>query len=556
MTQLSLLQIGDLHGHLLPRPALTQPHLTGVSTGGEGGLARLATLIRRLRDASPNSVLVNTGDTIQGGAEALFSRGQAMVDVLDRFDIDLFAPGNWDYLYGKDRFLQLFGEGTGPAGSGRRWGALAANVYHAGSERTLLPPSTVLAVGDLRLGVIGLSSERAIAIGAWFTAGITFTADAAEVPDLVRTLREQQRVDLVLLISEFGLAKNVLIAERNPGIDVVLSSDMHEETAECVVTRHGTLISEVGQDGTRLGQLELTVTDRRVVDWSYTLHSVDSRIQPDAEIERLVAAVRAPFRTRPVPPQIRNPLNGATLAGPIDAVVGRTAVPLHRSDFCRDQRPAVLGGSSHDLLTTAFRQLSAADIGHLRGFRYGTHVAPGVITREDLYHLLPIGAQIARITITGHQLHQSIEKSADGTFNPDPFRWTGGWLNSYAGVRFALDVYREAGQRVSRIQVQRFGQQSWEDLDPAASYSFAGFWYASAPRTVGGIEAAAAAVPLRGPGGAVLDATELVVEFLRDHEARAEEPRVDLLRPLPLPVTANSERQPLRGAEPAHRRQG
>lgn len=111
MPDIRLIHIGDLHGHLVPRP-----NLRGDGTGGpEGGLARMATLVARLRAERSASVLVNTGDTIQGSAEALFTRGQALVDVVDRLGVDVFAPGNWDYLYGKDRFLELFGPGTGTA---------------------------------------------------------------------------------------------------------------------------------------------------------------------------------------------------------------------------------------------------------------------------------------------------------------------------------------------------------------------------------------------------------------------------------------------------------
>lgn len=126
---LTLIQIGDIHGHLLPRPNLR----SDGSGRSEGGLARLATLIRRIRADHPVSLLANTGDTIQGSAEAFYTRGRALVEVIDRFDVDVYAAGNWDYLYGKARFLDLFGGGTGPDGTGNRWGALAANAYHAGS---------------------------------------------------------------------------------------------------------------------------------------------------------------------------------------------------------------------------------------------------------------------------------------------------------------------------------------------------------------------------------------------------------------------------------------
>ena len=45
--------------------------------------------------------------------------------------------------------------------------------------------------------------------------------------------------------------------------------------------------------------------------------------------------------------------------------------------------------------------MTGTDIGAIRDFRYGTHVAPGPTTMEDLYHFVPIGPQIAKGTITG-----------------------------------------------------------------------------------------------------------------------------------------------------------
>src|SRR5262245_26630029 len=86
---------------------------------GLGAPARTATPI-------PERALLNTGDTIQGSAEVLFTRGQAIADVVDQFKIDYFAPGNWDFVYGSQRFLELFG------GNKARWGAIFANLYYDG----------------------------------------------------------------------------------------------------------------------------------------------------------------------------------------------------------------------------------------------------------------------------------------------------------------------------------------------------------------------------------------------------------------------------------------
>src|ERR1041385_5174869 len=83
--EITLIHMGDVHGHLVPRPSL-HGH-TAAST--EGGLARMYTTISEIRAkrTKDKTLLLNTGDTLQGSAEALFTRGGALVEVLNRFDI-------------------------------------------------------------------------------------------------------------------------------------------------------------------------------------------------------------------------------------------------------------------------------------------------------------------------------------------------------------------------------------------------------------------------------------------------------------------------------------
>lgn len=67
----TLIHMGDIHGHTLPRPNLRNE----ASGRMEGGLARMYTQIKDIRKYKPNALLVNTGDTLQGSGEALYSRG-------------------------------------------------------------------------------------------------------------------------------------------------------------------------------------------------------------------------------------------------------------------------------------------------------------------------------------------------------------------------------------------------------------------------------------------------------------------------------------------------
>lgn len=408
-------------------------------------------------------------------------------------------------------------------------------------------------VQGVKIGVLGLSSERAInALGNWVTTGITFTADAAEIPGYVDILMNQEKVDLIVLLSEFGLAKNVLIANDNPEIDIVFSSDMHEETPKAVVAGSGAIVSESGQDGTQLAQLDLKIIGKRIVDWKYTFHTITTAIPPNPRIERLVQNIRREFVSGPAFVPHTNPLNGDVLTTPIDTVVGQTAVELYRGNFSHEPLPGAVEGSSSDFLADAFRDQAGADIGHFRGFRYGTHVAPGPIELEDLYHYMPIGPQIASTTITGQQLKNNIENSANGAFSPNVFSWTGGWLNAYGGVRMDFDPYRPAGSRASNIMVRRAATGMWEPLAPTATYTFAGYWYAQDPQVVGGIPTANPVTVLQGPGGEILDGTEVVSNYLNANIANPELGRVNLLFPLPPPVYGNPEIQPLLGVPTIH----
>jgi 2',3'-cyclic-nucleotide 2'-phosphodiesterase (5'-nucleotidase family) len=546
--EITLIHMGDVHGHLVPRPNLRSDGAGRM----EGGLAHMYAQIEDIRKRRKHTLLLNTGDTIQGSAEALFTRGQALVDVVNEFRIDAFAPGNWEFVYGTDRFLELF-SGDKPRAP---WSTIAANVYYDGEPyaaktgQLVLPPFVVREVGGLRVGIFGLTTRRGPqVVGTAVTKGFRFTNGDQEVPAYVRILREQLKVDVVVMLSEQELANNIRLAEANPGIDVVLSSDMHEVTRKPIVAKTGTWLIEEGQDGTMLGELTLTVRDGKVTDRQWTAHTIDDRIRANARVAARIAEVRKPFVSGPAFTQHVNPFNGTRLARPIDTVVGHTKVPLHRSNFGHESMPAVIEGSSHDFLTDAFRQQAKADIGAIRGFRYGTHVAPGPIRMEDLYHFVAIGPLIARGTIRGQQVKNQIENAAEGSFSPQVQTWTGGWLFNFSGVRMDFDPYAARGARASNIKLRRNGSDAWEPLDVKATYSYASYYYDRDPKLINVVPATDISA-LKDEQGNLLDGVEVVVRYLQSLPDRTTNPelnRIRLLKPLPKPQFGNPEVQPLRG---------
>ena len=488
----TLIQTGDIHGHLVPRANLRSD---AIGHSMEGGAARMFTLIRALRLQSrfenggqDRSLLINTGDTVQGSGEALFSRGQAMIDVLNKFGYVAHAPGNWDFLYGPARFEETF-KGTAATATTpavpplANWNALAANLYYknqfddaavcgikatdpatvtatsTGTLRPLkrvLPTYSIKQVGDLKVGILGMTTARSIAaISPTVTQNYTFTDAKVETACLVEKLRNVEKVDVVVMISELEMSRDIEIAEKPALVnglpyspDVMLNSDMHERTTDpIVVTRADgtkTMIVEQGQDGTVVGKFKLKVLNGKIVDWDFKQHVVTEFIWADATIAAKVAEVRAPYVRGTFVRGQKVTIGGNTteLLRPVDEVIAYTEVGLHRSNFVDEEMPAVVEGTSHNLIADAMTAVSGAESASVRGFRYGTHVPEGwPITMADIYHYVPIAAKLGRTTkACGADLKFAIEQSTQGTFSSIPADWAGGWMFGYNGVSFDLDA--------------------------------------------------------------------------------------------------------------------
>ena len=601
--ELKIIHMGDVHGHLIPRP-------NARSDGNgrmEGGLARMYTKINSIRGDGKKTLLINTGDTIQGSAEALYTKGQALVDVLNLFKIDVFAPGNWEFVYGTERFRELFA-GVNGAAPIAPWNAVSANVYYDGvanpayaalNGQPVIPKYKIITKNGVKVGVLGFTTDRgpqvvgtAVTMGFRFlrsepgSAGIAGSdASQVEVELQARIAELRPQVDLLVVASELGLANNIVLAERNPGIDVVLSSDMHEETRQPFVTSTGTLIVEEGQDGTMIGELEFEFvkdsTGKLVLkEKEWKAHTINDTIAENSTVKSKIDSIRAPFLNSTTAQTYVNPFNGTKLSGRIDEVVGYTNVALHRSNFSGENMPALVEGSGHDFLTDAFRTIGinrlgaemdagtrpSNVIGAIRGFRYGTHIVQGPIKREDIYHFVAIGPKIACGTIEGGKVKNQMENAADGSLNPDPRRWTGGWLFNFSGL--TSDLYPVTGatydpatgatvgalNRVRNIQIQNKNgvYSAWA---AANRYTYCSYFYDTDPFQINKVDISAAFQPsiqvIKDANGVVMDGVDVVIEYLQSLPSLTANPvlnRTTIKEPLPAYLTGSPEMQPWSGA--------
>src|SRR4029450_6464512 len=97
--QITILGTTDLHGNLNPIDYYT-------NKPDNRGLAKIATLIKRVRKEQPNTLLIDSGDTIQGSPlESFHSRkNNTRIDpimlVMNSLNYDSMTVGNHEYNFG------------------------------------------------------------------------------------------------------------------------------------------------------------------------------------------------------------------------------------------------------------------------------------------------------------------------------------------------------------------------------------------------------------------------------------------------------------------------
>jgi sulfur-oxidizing protein SoxB len=485
------MQFDDLHAHLTPHKDLIAQNGQTVVVE-RGGLARLATLIKKIRAENPNSVLMNIGDTYHGGVEGLYTNGNAAVDPVNALGVDVGVPGNWDYAYGPGVFRLRYATGLSAfqtrmlqavAGTVKRpsFTNLAANLtYAAPSMNTgyVMPPNVIRSIGGVKVGFIGLTSDIVAQMSSALAIGFSFTQGEADYTSLLNTQAAALRAQgakLVVVMSELGLHKNYRLADViKPGaVDVIFSAHTHEPTAKPLQGRSGALVLESGNDG-NLGRLDVNIVAGRQATYTWTLLPVDNTLAEDAGVKSLVDAARAPFLV--ANPNLTVPMMGATLhlSRSIDTVVGYVNTPLDRRN--------ALESSFNDTWAEALREYAKTDLAITPGFRYdaviaapGTHyedgaIASGAVTLEDVYRFFPVPYTLAAGSVTGERLQQILEGNLQAVFSLDSFNQEGGWVDGYAGLAAQVDLSAADGQRVQALALQSSGAT----ITPSSVLSVAG----------------------------------------------------------------------------------
>jgi 5'-nucleotidase/UDP-sugar diphosphatase len=466
----TILHTNDLHSAFLGLgPAADYSPFTLNDDATRGGYARQATLIAQ-RTAKRNGegpvLVLCAGDYSMGtpfGAATRETGGE--LRLMARMGYDATTLGNHEFDLGPDGLGKSIGMAVKV---GKTPVVLASNTDFSGSDPSLaelqrlakagaIRRYQVIERGGLRFGLFGVIGKEAISVAVG--AGATrFTDPVATARDLVKVLREQEKVDIVIALSHGGVVKgkdgrytegeDVQLAREVAGIDVVISGHSHTFLGDAVIVDGRTPVVQAGKNGECLGELVITMDGDTPRVVSYDLIAVDDTIAGDRavaeEIEKLKKGVTAAvFASR-----------GYSIDQPL-AVTPRD-LPNTFTDIAA-------GTLLANLCTDAFRSATRADVGFsVSGLmRAGlTRGKSGVQTVYDVFAVAPLGAGVVDATagsalVTGWFTGQELGHLIDYWLVDNPTH-PGEWFPRVSGLRFRYDPSRPKYEAVTAVELGDF----------------------------------------------------------------------------------------------------
>ncbi len=395
--------------------------------GKVGGFAHLASLVKRVRADRPDALLLDGGDTWQGSAVSLWTKGADMIEACKLLGVDVMT-GHWEFTYGADRVKEAIEKEL--AG---KIEFVAQNVKTQDFGDPVFKPFTIRKIGGVPVAVIGQAFPYTpIANPRYFVAEWTFGIQEEELQKQVAAARAKG-AQVVVLLSHNGTDIDLKLAGRVTGIDAILGGHTHDAIPQPTVVKNRggqTLVANSGSNGKFLSVLDLDVKGGKVAGFRYRLLPVFSNLLPaDAAMAKLIDGTRAPH-----------------LAKLGEKLAVTEGLLYRRGNF---------NGTFDQLICDAMLEVKGAEIAFSPGFRWGTSILPGQpITQEHVLDQTAITYPYTTLNeLTGVQIKEILEDVCDNLFNPDPYKQQGGDMVRIGGMTYTCVPNAKMGGRIEDMRL-------------------------------------------------------------------------------------------------------
>src|SRR6266404_4881764 len=190
-TLITILHTNDTHSQI-------DPILENDKTyAGKGGVARRATLVKRVRKENPNTLLIDGGDVLQGTPYFNFYKGEVEYKAMSLIGYDASTIGNHEFDNGVESLARAL--------TFANFDIVSTNYDVRGSAlESKVKPHVVKEIGGVRVGLFGLGISPTGLITPDNFKPLQYLDPVRMSRGVVKLLREQEKCTLVLGMSHLG----------------------------------------------------------------------------------------------------------------------------------------------------------------------------------------------------------------------------------------------------------------------------------------------------------------------------------------------------------------
>jgi sulfur-oxidizing protein SoxB len=461
--------------------------------GKTGGYVHVKALLDRLREQAggrENTLTLDGGDLWQGSGTSLWTRGVDMVEASNILGLDVMV-GHWEFTYREEEVLSnvaLFkGDFIGQnvrvkedALFGDEYATMVEKfdgrgLYNEDSGHAFRP-YVIKNVGGARICVVGQAFPRtANANPQEFFPDWSFGLREDDMIELVKTVREEEKPDAVVLLSHNGMDVDIKMAERVPGLNAVFGGHTHDGIPKPVevknVEGNTCLVTNAGSNCKYIGVMDFDIQDGGLKGMNYRMLPVISGMLPaDKEMEAYITQMRQTVYSDKIVESRSSKFffNPARVGKTFEEILGEKLAIADRLLYRRGN----FMGTWDQVLCNALRHEYGADVALSAGVRWGTTTLKGDwITMEDVMTqcAMTYGETYVQ-EMKGRDLMNILEGVADNLFDPDPYLQSGGDMVRVGGLDYTIEPGKPLYERITEARLD-----NGHMIEPEETYKVAGW---------------------------------------------------------------------------------
>ncbi len=399
----------------------------------------LAAYKAQLEAEGSTVVLVDAGDAIQGEVIGALTEGEAIVDIMNAVGYDYAVPGNHEFDYGMEVFLDL-------ANNKAEYDYISSNFYYLPSVSPVFTRYAIEDLGDYQIAFVGISTPETITKstpeyfkndGGNFIYGFPTFPEGMTNEALYENIQESvdnaiaEGADIVVAVGHTGILetsagwKSTDIIANTDGIDYYIDAHSHEttESAVCKNTNNEDVV--LSSTGTKLANFGALTINGDDADFEL--------INPDeVDVEAMSAQAKSAYNT------VKDKVDGYNdEIAYLYEEIGESYANLVAYDEDGSWAVRKRETNAGDFVADAYRAVTDADVAIVNGGGVRAEIAVGDVTRKMLMDMNAFNNDMCVIEVTGQQLIDVLEHGAREC--PDPI----GGFYQVSGVTFEIHAYRE-----------------------------------------------------------------------------------------------------------------